>query len=67
MTTLQSTRLLIADEKLLANSEDIIAECGGKREFAKLRTYNPSPSSWWWFFEQVPVEYFVNAKVFDYQ
>jgi hypothetical protein len=64
MTTLQSTRLLIADEKLLANSEHIITECGSKRDFAKLRTHDPSPSSWWWFLEQVPVEHFVNAKVF---
>jgi hypothetical protein len=64
MATLQSTRLLIADEKLLANSEYIITECGGKRDFAKLRTQYPPPSSWWWFLEQVPVEHFVNAKVF---
>ena len=44
MTTLQSARLLIADEKLLANSENIIAECGGKRDFTKLQTHRPLPT-----------------------
>jgi hypothetical protein len=45
MTTLQSARLLIADEKLLANSENIIAECGGKGDFTKLQTHRPLPTS----------------------
>jgi len=56
LTTLQSARLLIADEKLMSNSEQIIAECGGKTEFVKLRQHNPVQSAWWWFLEQIPVE-----------
>ncbi|MFQ5652891.1 MAG: hypothetical protein ACE5IY_23430 [bacterium] len=56
LTTLQSTRLLIADEKLLSNRDPVIAECGGKTEFAKLRQHNPVQSAWWWFLEQIPLE-----------
>ncbi|HEX9653966.1 MAG TPA: hypothetical protein VGA99_09655, partial [bacterium] len=56
MTTLQSARLLFADDKLMANGEQVIAECGGKTEFMKLRQHNPTPSAWWWFLEQIPVE-----------
>ncbi len=58
MTTLQSARLLFADEKLMANSEQIIEECGGKTGFMKLRQHNPAPSAWWWFLEQIPVAQF---------
>ncbi len=58
LTTVQSARLLFADEKLMANSEQVIAECGGETEFIKLRQHNPSPSAWWWFLEQIPVEQF---------
>jgi len=58
MSTLQSARLLFADEKLMANSEKVIAECGGQTEFMKLRQHNPAPSAWWWFLEQIPVEQF---------
>lgn len=58
LTTLQSARVLFADENLMANSEQIIAECGGKSEFMKLRQHNPAPSAWWWFLEQIPVEQF---------
>ena len=60
LTTLQSARLLIADEKLMSNGDLIIAECGGKTEFAKLRQHNPVQSAWWWFLEQIPVEQFCN-------
>jgi hypothetical protein len=59
MTTLQSARLLFADENLLANGEQVIAECSGKSEFMKLRQHNPAPSAWWWFLEQIPVEQFL--------
>jgi len=58
LTTLQSAHLLFADEKLMANSELVIAECGGKAEFAMLRQHDPSPSAWWWFLEQIPIEQF---------
>jgi hypothetical protein len=58
LTTVQSARLLFADEKLMAANEQVIAECGGKTEFAKLRQHNPSPSAWWWFLEQIPMEQF---------
>lgn len=58
MTTLQSARLLFADERLMANSEQVIAECGGKTEFMKLRQHSPAPSAWWWFLEQIPVAQF---------
>jgi len=36
LTTLQATRLLFADEKLAANSDQVIAECGGEMEFMNL-------------------------------
>ncbi|MDZ7359823.1 MAG: hypothetical protein ONB46_03725 [candidate division KSB1 bacterium] len=58
LTTLQSARLLFADEKLMTTSEQIIAECGGEAGFRKLGQHNPSPSAWWWFLEQIPVEQF---------
>lgn len=58
MSTLQAARLLFADENLMANSEQVMAECGGKSEFMKLRQHNPAPSAWWWFLEQIPVEQF---------
>ena len=58
LTTLQATRLLFADEKLAAKSEQLIAECGGEVEFMILRQHNPTPSVWWWFLEQIPVEQF---------
>lgn len=58
LTTLQSARLLFADEKFMANSAQIIAECGGEVEFKKLRQHDPSPSAWWWFLEQISVEQF---------
>ena len=58
LTTLQSARLLLADEKLLSNSKQVIAECGGQSEFVKLRHHNPLQSAWWWFLEQIPVEQF---------
>ncbi|MCK6620368.1 MAG: hypothetical protein HUU32_13240 [Calditrichaceae bacterium] len=58
MTTLQAARLLFDDENLMANSEQVMAECGGKSEFMKLRQHNPAPSAWWWFLEQIPVEQF---------
>lgn len=41
MTTLQSARLLFADENLMANNEQVISECGGKSEFKKIRQHNP--------------------------
>lgn len=56
LTTLQSARLLIADEKLMSNRDLVITECGDKTEFAKLRRHNPVQSAWWWFLEQIPVE-----------
>lgn len=43
LTTLQAARLLFADEKLVANSEQLIAECGGEVEFMNLRQHNPAP------------------------
>lgn len=58
LTTLQSARLLFADENLMAKSEQVIAECGGRIEFMKLRQHHPAPSAWWWFLEQIPVEQF---------
>ena len=58
-TTMQSARLLIADEKLLSNRAQVIAECGGEREFIKLRQHNPVQSAWWWFLEQIPREQLV--------
>lgn len=60
MTTLQSARLLFADEKLLANIDLIIAECGGEAEFVKLRSHHPAPSAWWWYLEQIPLAQFTN-------
>lgn len=60
MSTLQSARLLFADEKLLANIESIIAECGGEVEFVKLRHHHPAPSAWWWYIEQIPFAQFAN-------
>src|SRR5574342_454688 len=59
LSTLQAARLLFADEKLMANSEPVMAECGGDAEFIRLRHHHPSPSAWWWFLEQIPVERFV--------
>lgn len=59
LTTLQSARLLFADEKLMANIDVIIAECGGKSDFLRLRQHNPAPSAWWWFLEQIPIEQLV--------
>ncbi len=56
LTTLQSARLLFADEHLMAIGEQIIAESGGEAEFMKLRQHHPAPSAWWWFLEQIPVE-----------
>lgn len=56
LTTLQSARLLIADEKLMLIRDRIIAECGGKIEFVKLRQNSPLQSAWWWFLEQIPLE-----------
>ena len=58
LTTLQAARLLFADEKLAANSEKLIAECGGEVEFMNLRQHNPAPSAWWWFLEQIQLEQF---------
>jgi len=56
LTTMQSARLLFADEKLMANREMVISECNGKTEFAKLRKHKPAQSSWWWYLEQISVE-----------
>ncbi|MGH7492570.1 MAG: hypothetical protein ACREOO_09255 [bacterium] len=58
LTTLQAARLLFADEKLAANGEQVISECGGEAEFTKLRQHNPVPSAWWWFLEQISAEQF---------
>lgn len=58
LTTLQAARLLFADEKLAANSEQVVSECGGEADFISLRQHNPSPSAWWWFLEQISVEQF---------
>jgi len=58
LTTLQATRLLFADEKLAANSEQVIAECGGEVEFMNLRQHNPALSAWWWFLEQIQLKQF---------
>jgi len=63
LTTLQAARLLFADEKLAANSEQVIAECGGEAEFMNLRRHNPSPSAWWWFLEQIQLEQFSQPEV----
>jgi len=63
LTTLQATRLLFADEKLAANSEQVIAECGGEVEFMNLRQHNPAPSAWWWFLEQISAERFSSAAI----
>ena len=59
LTTLQSARLLLVDEKLMFNRNLVIAECGGKNEFVKLRQHNPVQSAWWWFLEQIPLEQLV--------
>jgi hypothetical protein len=59
LTTLQSARLLIVDEKLMLKRNLFIAECGGNSEFAKLRKHNPVQSAWWWFLEQIPLEQLV--------
>lgn len=59
LTPVQSARLLIADEKLLSNRAQVIAECGGTTAFTKLRQHNPVQSAWWWFLEQIPLEQFV--------
>ena len=59
LTTLQSTRLLIADEKLMVNKDLVITDCGGKTEFAKLRQHNPVQSAWWWFLERIELEQLV--------
>lgn len=56
LTTLQSARLLFADEKLMASIDVIITECGGKSDFLKLRQHDPAPSAWWWYLEQIPIE-----------
>lgn len=56
LTTLQSARKLIADEKLMLMKEIVITECGGKTEFVKLRQHLPLQSSWWWFLEHIPLE-----------
>jgi hypothetical protein len=45
LTTLQAARLLFADEKLAAKSEQVVSECGGESEFIKLRQHNPVPSA----------------------
>jgi hypothetical protein len=58
LTTVQAARLLFADEKLMANGEQIVSECGGEAEFIKFRQHNPAPSAWWWFLEQIPLEQF---------
>jgi len=63
LTTLQAARLLFADEKLAANSEQVIAECGGEVEFMNLRQHNPAPSAWWWFLEQISAEQFSSAEI----
>ena len=59
LTTLQSARLLIVDEKLMLKRNLVIAECGGNSEFSKLRKHNPVQSSWWWFLEKIPLEQLV--------
>lgn len=59
LTTLQSARVLIADEKLMLSKDQVIAECGGKTEFVELRQHNPVQSAWWWFLEQIPLEQLV--------
>jgi len=63
LTTLQAARLLFADEKLAANSEQVIAECGGAVEVMNLRQHNPAPSAWWWFLEQISAEQFSSAEI----
>jgi len=59
LSTMQSARLLIADEKLLSNRTQVIAECRGTSEFTKLRQHDPVQSAWWWFLEQIPLEQLV--------
>ncbi len=63
LTTLQAARLLFADEKLAANSEQVIAECSGEVEFMNLRQHNPAPSAWWWFLEQISAEQLSSAEI----
>jgi len=63
LTTVQAARLLFADEKLAANNEQIVSECGGEAEFIKLRQHNPAPSAWWWFLEQISAEQFSSAEL----
>jgi hypothetical protein len=63
LTTVQAARLLFADEKLMTNSEQVIAECGGEVEFMNLRQHNPVPSAWWWFLEQISAEHLSSAEV----
>lgn len=63
LTTLQAARLLFADEKLAANSEQVISECGGVSELGKLRQHNPVPSAWWWFLEQISAEQFSKEMI----
>jgi len=63
LTTLQAARLLFADEKLAANSEQIVSECGGEAEFISLRQHHPAPSAWWWFLEQIQLEQFSQPEV----
>lgn len=63
LTTLQAACLLFADEKLAANSEQVIAECGGEVEFMNLRQHNPAPSAWWWFLEQISAEQLSSAEI----
>ncbi len=63
LTTVQAARLLFADEKLAANNEQIVSECGGEAEFIKLRQHNPMPSAWWWFLEQISAEQFSSTEI----
>jgi hypothetical protein len=63
LTTLQAARLLFADEKLAANSDQVISECGGEVEFMNLRQHSPAPSAWWWFLEQISAEQFSSAEI----
>ena len=56
LTTLQSDRLLIADENPVSKRNLVITECGGKTEYAKLRQHNPIQPAWWWFLEGIPAE-----------
>ena len=63
LSTLQAAHLLFADEKLAANSEQIVSECGGEAEVISLRQHNPAPSAWWWFPEQIQLEQFSQPEV----